>query len=179
MKAGQLTLPTAAAVDSDDGATAVIDGGDGLGAVAGKLAADTAIKKAKEFGVASALIRNTNNIGTLAYYTEHIARHEMIAVMSCNAAPAMAPWGSAEQFLGTNPVAIAIYTGQDQLFSADMASSIVARGKIRKAARNGETIPQNWAVDKEGNLTTDPKAALKGTLLPMGGAEGICDRAGG
>jgi LDH2 family malate/lactate/ureidoglycolate dehydrogenase len=96
----------------------------------------------------------------------------MIAIMSCNAAPAMAPWGGAEAFLGTNPFAIGIYTGQDLVFSADMASSVVARGKIRKAARNGETIPDNWAMDNEGNFTTDPNAALEGALLPMSGPKG-------
>jgi LDH2 family malate/lactate/ureidoglycolate dehydrogenase len=96
----------------------------------------------------------------------------MVAIMSCNAAPAMAPWGGAEAFLGTNPIAIASYTGDDCVFSADMATSVVARGKIRKAARNGETIPDNWATDGEGNFTTDPNAALNGALLPMGGPKG-------
>jgi LDH2 family malate/lactate/ureidoglycolate dehydrogenase len=84
----------------------------------------------------------------------------------------MAPWGGAEPFLGTNPFAIGIYTGNDMVFSADMASSVVARGKIRKAARNGENIPDNWATDSEGNFTTDPNAALKGALLPMSGPKG-------
>ncbi|MCL1940462.1 MAG: Ldh family oxidoreductase [Synergistaceae bacterium] len=172
VKAGQLTLPTQAKIETDSGAVAVIDGGDGLGAVAGELALRTAIKKAKEYGVSAALIKNTNNIGFLACYTEEAAKEGMIAIMGCNAAPAMAPWGSAEAFLGTNPIAIASYTGNDRIFSADMASSVVARGKIRKAARNGEKIPDNWATDGEGNFTTDPNAALKGALLPMGGPKG-------
>lgn len=168
----QLSLPTNASLVIDEGAAAVVDGGDGLGAVAGDLAVKTAIEKAKQFGVASVLIRSTNNIGALACYTEVAARAGMIAIMSCNAAPAMAPWGGAEPFLGTNPFAIGIYTGHDMVFSADMASSVVARGKIRKAARNGEAIPDNWATDSEGNFTTDPNKALKGALLPMGGPKG-------
>ena len=172
VKANQLSLPTNAKLIIDSGAAAVADGGDGLGAVAGMLAAETAIQKAREFGIATVLIRNTNNIGALACYTEAIAKEGMIAIMSCNAAPAMAPWGGAEVFLGTNPLGIGIYTGSDMVFSADMASSVVARGKIRKAARNGETIPDNWATDSEGNFTTDPKEALKGALLPMGGPKG-------
>lgn len=172
VKAGQLNLPTKLKVIMDEYAVAIIDGGDGLGAVAGREAANIAAKKAKSLGISFVLIRNTNNIGTLAWYTEYIARQRMIAIMSCNAAPAMAPWGGAEQFLGTNPVAVAIYTGTDKVFSADMATSIVARGKIRKAARNGEPIPPDWAVDEEGNFTTDPNSALKGALLPMGGAKG-------
>jgi LDH2 family malate/lactate/ureidoglycolate dehydrogenase len=150
----------------------VVDGGDGLGAVAGILAVKIVLQKAKQYGIASVLIRNTNNIGALACYTEGIAKEGMVAIMSCNAAPAMAPWGGAEAFLGTNPFAIGIYTGHDMVFSADMASSVVARGKIRKAARNGESIPDNWATDNEGNFTTDPNAALKGALLPMSGPKG-------
>ena len=170
--AGQLSLPTIARLVKDEGAIAVVDGGDGLGAVAGMLAVKTGMEKARKYGVAMVLIRNTNNIGSLACYTEAAAKEGMIALMGCNAAPAMAPWGGAEAFLGTNPIAIAIYTGQDRMFSADMATSIVARGKIRKAARNGETIPDNWATDREGNFTTDPNEALKGALLPMGGPKG-------
>lgn len=172
VKAEQLPLPTKATLVEDKGSTALVDGGDGLGAIAGKLAVETAVKKAKQNGVATVLIRNTNNVGSLAVYTEAAAKEGMIALMSCNAAPAMSPWGGSEPFLGTNPIALAIYTGGDVLFSADMASSVVARGKIRKAARNGETIPDTWAMDGDGNFTTDPNAALKGCLLPMGGPKG-------
>ena len=172
VQANQLPLPTRAVLVEDKGGTALVDGGDGLGAIAGKLAVETAVAKAKKNGVATILIRNTNNVGSLAVYTEAAARQGMIAMMSCNAAPAMSPWGGSEPFLGTNPIAMAIYTGGDTLFSADMASSVVARGKIRKAARNGETIPDNWAMDSEGNFTTDPNAALNGCLLPMGGPKG-------
>lgn len=169
---GQLTLPTTPVVVSDKDGTAVIDGGDGLGAVAGALAVKIAIAKAEQYGVASVLIRNTNNIGSLALYTEAVAQTGKIAIMSCNAAAAMAPWGSGEPFFGTNPIAIAIPAGGDSILSADMASSIVARGKIRKASRNGEKIPNNWALDAEGNITTDPNEALKGALLPIGGPKG-------
>lgn len=172
VKAGQLALPTKASIIIDDAAVAVIDGGDGMGAVSGKLAAELAIKRASQFGISMVLIRNTNNVGALANYTEMIAREGMIAMMGCNAAAAMAPWGGAEAFLGTNPIAIAVYTGKDMLFSADMASSIVARGKIRKAANEGQSIPNDWALDSEGNMTTDPVKALKGTLLPMAGPKG-------
>lgn len=171
-KVNQITLPTNVTVVSDKGATAVVNGGDGLGAVACKAAVDLAIKKAKEFGISTVLVRDTNNIGALATYTEQAARAGMIAIMSCNAASAIAPWGAADAFMGTNPIAVAIYTGQDKVFSADMASSIVARGKIRKAARNGEQIPKDWAMDENGNFTTDPNAALKGALLPMAGPKG-------
>jgi len=172
VKAAQLSLPTKTSIILDEAAIAVIEGGNGLGAIAGKLAVDLSIERALKYGISLVLIRNTNNLGALAYYTEMIARQGMIAMMGCNAAAAMAPWGGAEAFLGSNPIAIAAYTGNDMLFSADMATSIVARGKIRKAAREGKSIPKDWALDAEGNLTSDPVAALKGVLLPMGGPKG-------
>jgi LDH2 family malate/lactate/ureidoglycolate dehydrogenase len=172
VKASQLSLPTKAKVVSKEGSTAVVDGGNGLGPVAGKLAVDLSLELASKNGISLVLIRNTNTVGALAYYTEMLAKEGMIAMMGCNAAPAMAPWGGAEVFLGTNPIGIAAYTGHDLLFSVDMATSIVARGKIRKAAREGKPIPSDWALDSSGNLTTDPKAALEGVLLPMGGPKG-------
>ncbi len=172
VEVNQLNLPTLPTIVVDSAAVAVVDGGNGLGPIAGKFAADLASERAEQFGISMVLIRNTNNLGSLAYYTELVARKGMLAMMSCNAAPAMAPWGGAEAFTGTNPIAIAIYTGKDMVFSADMATSVVARGKIRQAAREGKLIPGDWAMDAEGNMTTDPNAALKGTLLPMGGPKG-------
>jgi LDH2 family malate/lactate/ureidoglycolate dehydrogenase len=171
-KAGQLILPTKILTLIDNAAVAVIDGGNGLGALSGKAGIEQCAKSASQFGISLVLVRNTNNLGALAFYTEQISKQGMIAMVGCNAAPAMAPWGGAEAFLGTNPFAISFYTGENLLFSADMATSIVARGKIRKAAREGKTIPDSWALDVDGNLTTDPVEALKGALLPMGGPKG-------
>lgn len=171
-KANQFTLPSNPKIISEESAVATIDGGNGFGQIAGKLAAETAIKLAAKYGISMVLIRNTNNLGALAFYTDMIAREKMIGIMGCNAAPAMAPWGGAQAFVGTNPIALAFYTGKDLIFSADMATSVVARGKIRKAAMKGEPIPNDWALDSDGKPTTDPAAALKGTLLPMGGPKG-------
>lgn len=171
VEGGQLKLPTIPKVVSDSGATAIIDGVDGIGMVAGTAAIELGIEKAKQYGIGMVLIRNTNNVGSLAYYTQLAAEQGMIAIMSCNAAPAMAPWGGAEQLMGTNPMAISI-PADGPGFTADMASSVVARGKIRKAARQGIEIPDNWALDEDGNPTTDPNEALKGSLLPMGGPKG-------
>ncbi|KYO68081.1 Ldh family oxidoreductase [Thermovenabulum gondwanense] len=171
VEGGQLKLPTLPKVISDKEATAVIDGMDGIGMVAGKMAVDIAVEKAKKYGVGMSLICNTNNVGCLGVYTQRAAKEGMIAIMSCNAAPAMAPWGAAEKFLGTNPIAISI-PGKDTIFTSDMATSVVARGKIREASRKGIKIPDNWALDSEGRPTTDPEEALKGTLMPIGGPKG-------
>jgi len=168
---GQLKLPTTPEIISDKGAIALIDGRNGIGMVAGHLALELAMEKAKRDGIGMALIRNTNNIGCLGCYTQYAAEHGMIAIMSCNAAPAMAPWGAAEKFLGTNPIAISI-PAKKVNFTADMATSVVARGKIREALRKGISIPENWALDAEGKPTTDPGRALEGTLMPIGGPKG-------
>ncbi|MGE4283012.1 MAG: Ldh family oxidoreductase [Clostridia bacterium] len=173
VRANQFKLPTTARVVKDEGgAVAVVDGEDGLGPVAAKLAAEVAIEKAKKLGVGAVLIRNTNNVGSLAPFTEMAAKQGMIALFCCNASPAMSPWGGLEPFFGTQPFAMAIYTGQNFVFSADMSTSVVARGKIRKAARDGKSIPDNWAMDPDGKFTTDPIKAIKGTLLPIGGPKG-------
>lgn len=171
-KVGQLRFPTTIDVLQDKGAIALIDGNDGLGQVAGVKAARLAAQKAKEFGIGMVSIRNTNNVGTLAPFTEMAAREGQISIFCCNASPAMSAWGGMEQFVGTQPFAICVYTGKKLLFSADMATTEVARGKIRKAARDGKPIPQGWALDEEGNPTTDAAAAIKGVLLPIGGPKG-------
>lgn len=170
--AGMLTFPTEPQFVSNDGATALIDGKDGLGTVAAYLAIHTGIQKAKQYGVSTVLVRNTNNIGSLAYYTGFACEQNMVAIMACNAAPSMAPWGGADALVGTNPIAIAIPAGKHFYFLADMATSVVARGKIRKAARQHTAIPDTWALDKDGRPTTDPQQAMEGTLLPMGGPKG-------
>ena len=172
VQVNQLSLPTTPTIVCDDAAIAIIDGGNGLGPVAGKFAVDLAVKRASQYGISLVLIRNTNNVGSLSFYTEMIAKQGMVAMMSCNAAPAMAPWGGAEAFTGTNPIAVGIFTGKDVLFSADMATSVVARGKIRSAVKANKPIPADWALDSDGNPTTDPVAAMNGTLMPMGGPKG-------
>ena len=96
----------------------------------------------------------------------------MIGITMTNAAPAIAPWGGAEAFMGTNPFSIGVPTFNENPLIADMSSSIVARGKIRAASRKKTPIPPGWALDENGEPTEDPDLALKGTLLPMGGPKG-------
>ncbi len=173
VKNGQLELPTLPDLIMENGSTAVIDGKNGLGMVAAFAATNLTIEKAKGAGIAMVVIRNANNIGHLAFYTEYGASHGMITVMFCNAAPAMAPWGAAEPFIGTNPIALSFPSHNNSPgFTLDMATSVVARGKIRKAARQGINIASDWALDSDGIPTTDPNKALEGTLQPIGGPKG-------
>ncbi|MCE5282025.1 MAG: Ldh family oxidoreductase [Deltaproteobacteria bacterium] len=172
VKAGMIRIPTPLSVIRDEGATGLIDGGDGLGQVAACRAMEMSIKKARQFGVGTVLVRNANNIGSLAFYTLLAARNGMVGIVSTNGAPSISPWGGTEPFFGTNPISIAVPVDSGNPVVLDMSASVVARGKIRKAERMKEAIPLGWATDETGTPTTDPAAAMKGTLLPIGGPKG-------
>jgi LDH2 family malate/lactate/ureidoglycolate dehydrogenase len=96
----------------------------------------------------------------------------MILLAMTNCEPAMPPHGASEAYFGTNPIAAAFPTGSGNPVQVDLATSVVARGNIIAAARKGESIPEGWALDREGNPTTDAKAALEGAVLPMAGHKG-------
>jgi LDH2 family malate/lactate/ureidoglycolate dehydrogenase len=171
--AGMLQIPTDLKILRESDATALIDGANGLGQVAVHKAMTMSIKKARDFGLGCSLVSNTNNIGILTFYTLMAAREGMIGIVMSNAASAMSPWGGTEALFGTNPVSIAIPGGlEDPAMVLDMSSSVVARGKIRRAARLKEKIPEGWAFDETGASTTDAEKALKGTLMPIGGPKG-------
>jgi LDH2 family malate/lactate/ureidoglycolate dehydrogenase len=131
------------------------------------------IEKARRCGVGCCLVRNTNNIGFLAFYSMMAAEKGMVGIIMTNGAASVSPWGGAQAFFGTNPISIAVPGGPAETpVVLDMSSSLVARGKIRRAHRMKEGIPLGWALDETGNPTTDPAAALKGTLAPIGGPKG-------
>jgi LDH2 family malate/lactate/ureidoglycolate dehydrogenase len=169
---GLVALPTALKVVSDSGAVVHLDGGNGLGQTAVAEGMRAAIEKARRFGVGLALIRHTNHIGLLAYYSLLAAAQGMIGFCMCNGAASMAPWGGAEAFFGSNPFSVAAPGGGEAPVVLDMSTTVVARGKIRRALRRKERIPLGWALDAGGVPTDDPEAAMKGTLLPIGGPKG-------
>jgi len=170
--AHMIRIPTEIKVVREDGTTSILDGGNGLGQVAAHRAMKMSIQKGRELGIGLTLVRNTNHIGILAFYTLMAAEEGMVGIVMSNSAPSMPPWGGAEPFLGTNPISIAIPGGEKGAVVLDMSSSVVARGKIRRAQRMKERIPLGWALDDTGTPTTDPVAALKGSLLPIGGPKG-------
>jgi LDH2 family malate/lactate/ureidoglycolate dehydrogenase len=169
---GVLYLPTRVTLLSTKGATAHLDGGNGFGQVAADQAMRMSIDLARKHGVGVSLVRNTNHIGVLAFYTHLAAREGMLGLCMCNAAASMAPTGGAEVFMGTNPLSVALPSGDGPPLLVDMSTSVVARGKIRRALAKGQEIPAGWALDKTGRGTTDPQAAMNGSLLPMAGPKG-------
>lgn len=169
---GLFNLPTRIEQVTDDEAITLIDGNNGFGQVAAAEAMEICIKKVKKFGVAMTLVRNTNNIGFLGYYSQLATAEGMIGICMTNAASAIAPWGGAEPFFGTNPLSISCPIAHEAPIVLDMSSSVVARGKIRHAHRLNEKIPEGWALDATGTPTIDPAEALKGTVLPIAGPKG-------
>lgn len=158
----------------DELATALYDAQNGFGQVASYVAMTKAIEKAKEYGISIVGVRNSNNFGTAAYYGEMATKEGMFALVMTNSSPAMAPTGGKKAILGTNPICMAVPGGSEGIpVILDMATTVVARGKIRLAAKQGTEIPDDWAIDSEGNATTNPNEALKGTLLPIGSYKGF------
>jgi LDH2 family malate/lactate/ureidoglycolate dehydrogenase len=170
--AGQMNVPTELKVISDEQAITHIDGGNGFGQVAAAEGMDRCIEKARRFGVGFSLIRQTNNVGLLALYSLIAARQGLIGICACNGAASMAPWGGAEPFFGTNPFSIAAPGGAEDPVVLDMSTTVVARGKIRRAARLKERIPLGWALDADGSPTEEPEAAIQGSLVPVGEHKG-------
>lgn len=148
-----------------------IHGGNAMGMVVGKYAMERCIEKARESGCCFAAVNNSNHFGMAAYYARMAAEAGMIALVGTNAPPNLAPWGSAQKYMGTNPIAFGAPTS-DVPVILDMAPSIVAMGKIILAAKLGKTIPEGWVLTRDGKPTTDPVEGQYGTLLPIGGAKG-------
>jgi LDH2 family malate/lactate/ureidoglycolate dehydrogenase len=170
--AGQMEVPTELKVIADEQAITHMDGGNGFGQTAATAGMRGCIEKARRFGIGFSLIRNTNNVGLLALYSLMAARQGLIGICACNGAASMAPWGGADSFFGTNPFSIAAPGGTGSPIVLDMSTTVVARGKIRRAARLKERIPLGWALDTSGVPTDDPEAAIRGTLVPVGEHKG-------
>lgn len=148
---------------------ALIDGDEGLGQVVGYSAMRLAIKKAGDSGIGVVAVRNSNHYGIAGYYALMAAREGMIGISMTNSRPLVAPTGGMERFLGTNPIALAA-PAKDKPFLLDMATSVVPIGKLEVYRRKGKPIPEGWAIDQEGNITTDVEAVFNGgALLPLGG----------
>jgi len=156
----------------DQGCTALADGGNNFGAWVGSVALGRAMERAKRHGVCALGVKHSNHFGTGAWYAQRAVEQGLALIVLSNASQTMPPTGGVRPFIGTNPIAFGFPTGREVPFILDMATSLVARGKIIVAAKRGEAIPLGWAVDKHGNPTTDADAALEGAVLPMGGPKG-------
>lgn len=150
------------------GAAVVIDAGHGLAFPACDLAMTEAVAAAREHGVAVVGVVRSHHAGVIVDHLRTVAAAGLVGLGFANSPAAMPAAGGKHAIFGTNPVAAAFpRRGQDPLM-IDLSLSEVARGKVMVAAKNGQPIPPGWALDAQGNPTTDAQAALTGSMLPIG-----------
>lgn len=149
-----------------------IDAGFGFAYPALELASAELADMAPGQGIAMAGISRSHHAGVAGLVVETLAARGLVALMFANAPAAMAPWGGRRPLFGTDPIAFACPTEGGDPIVVDVSLSKVARGKIMAANQKSEPIPEGWALDADGNATTDAKAALAGTMIPLGDAKG-------
>ncbi|MFD2646233.1 Ldh family oxidoreductase [Devosia albogilva] len=148
-----------------------VDGNAGLGPVVATRAIDALLSRVGQTGVAVAAVRNANHLGMLAGYVERIAAAGSVGIALSTSEALVHPHGGTRAMLGTNPIAVAVPTAGAP-FVLDLATSVVSMGKIHDHALRGATIPQGWALDANGDPTTDAIQAKSGAIAPFGGAKG-------
>lgn len=149
-----------------------IDACNGFAYPALDLAVGTLGNIAPKTGIAVAAVTRSHHCGAAGYHVEALAVKGCIGLLFANTPKAIAPWGGRKAVFGTNPIAFAAPRKDHDPLVIDLSLSKVARGKIMVAEQEGKSIPADWALDAHGNPTTDPKAAMDGTMLPMGDAKG-------
>ena len=132
-----------------------------------------AVAAARDCGVASLAVGHAHTCTSLGFFTEQIALEGLIGLGMTNASPIVAPPGGKSRVIGTNPIAFSVPDGKGGLaMQFDQSTTTVALGKITMAKAAGEQIPEGWSIDSEGQPTTDPEAAITGSLVSMGGYKG-------
>ena len=150
------------------GGAVLVDAHEGLAFAACALAVHEAVARAREFGVAFAGVTRSHHCGVLVDHLRPVAAAGMVGLGFANSPAAMPAAGGRHPIFGTNPVAAVFPRRSGDPLLVDLSLSEVARGKLMVAAREGRPIPEGWALDSEGRPTTDPKAGLQGSMLPIG-----------
>jgi (2R)-3-sulfolactate dehydrogenase (NADP+) len=159
-----VTRPAAAAIR--------VDARSGLAFPAIALGFSEAARIARDTGLVGIAVANSHHAGVVGHHVEKLANSGLVAIAFANTPAAIAPWGGTRGIFGTNPIAFACPRRAEPPLVIDLSISIVARGKLLIAAGKGEAIEEGWALDSAGKPTTDAKAALGGTIVPIGGAKG-------
>lgn len=149
--------------------TALLDGDSGLGGMVSTRGMELAIGMAKQTGVGIVAVTNSHHFGIACHYSMLALEHEMIGIAMTNAAPQVAATNGRRPLLGTNPLSVAVPADREKPFILDMATSVVAAGKVEIALRTGKEIPDGWLIDADGRPTRDGQALWSdGALLPLG-----------
>ena len=150
----------------------LIDADNSIGFVSGDIGIKQAIKNAKSSGIGIVAVKNSGHYGLSSFYAEQAVKKNLLVLCFTNAPPALAPHGAKKSLFGTNPICFGSPTGDNVPFILDTSMSKVNRGKIRLAAKMGIKIPEDSALDKNGNPTIDALKALAGVQLPIAGFRG-------
>lgn len=164
--------PNARPAITPRGAVLNVNADAGLAFPAVQCGLERGLALAEEFGVVAVAIGRSHHFGMAGYYVEQAAQRGMLCLAFSNGPAAMAPWGGQTPLFGTNPIAFASPRVNDEPLVIDLSLSEVARGKIMIASQKKQAIPQGWAFDRQGEPTSDPDAALAGSMAPAGGAKG-------
>lgn len=172
LRNGRVDGEAEAVVAHEHGAALLVDAKDGFAFPACEIAVTRGIQLAKKFGVCFAGVKNSHHAGVLVDHLRPAASAGLVGLAFANSPAAMPAAGGKRAIFGTNPIAAAFPRRDRDPLMIDLALSETARGKIAAAAKEGQPIPLGWALDKDGRPTTDAKAAMEGSMLPVGGTKG-------
>ena len=148
-----------------------VDADNSIGFLAADIGIKQAIKNAKKTGIGLVAVKRSGHYGLSSFYAEQAVKNNLLVFCFTNAPAALAPYGAKKSLFGTNPICFGVPTGKTP-FILDASTSMINRGKIRRASKLGKKIPYGVALDKFGNITRDANKALKGTQLPIASFKG-------
>lgn len=167
---GGVTLQPHLEFEQTGPCTGIFHGDNAQGHYVANQSLEHIVKMAKENGVAVVGLSKVSHTGTMAYYLEKLANHDLVAISMCQSDPMVVPFGGADVYYGTNPIGFGAPRVNGRPVVFDMATTVQAWGKILDARSKGKSIPNTWAVDQDGLPTTDPQAVAG--LLPISGPKG-------
>ena len=170
LRKGQIDPLSPITTIKENPATLALDGGNGLGQVVAYRAMARCIEMAEDAGLAVTTVRNSNHYGIAGYYAMMALSQDMIGISLTNSQPLVAPTYGLRPELGTNPIAVAVPAGKEKPYVLDMATSIVPIGRVTVYEKSGQSIPEGWGINHNGEITSNPTEVIKGgALLPLGG----------
>jgi Malate/L-lactate dehydrogenases len=172
LRSGRVNRDAMPRILAAKGAGVLIDADEGLAFPACELAVREASQRAREFTIGFAGVTRSHHFGVAGMHLDAVGREGLVGFAFSNSPAAMPAWGGKRALFGTNPIAAVFPRGKGDPISIDLSLSEVARGKLMVAAREGREIPLGWALDKNGQPTTDPKVGLEGMMCPAGGVKG-------
>ncbi|MDK4733115.1 Ldh family oxidoreductase [Rhizobium sp. CNPSo 3490] len=173
VKAGKVMPDAAPVVAPDDGSAIVrVDARGGFASAAFELGVPALAERTRRLGIAAMVINDCSHFSALWPEVEALTAHGLAALVMCPSYATVAPSGGSKPLLGTNPLAFGWPRKDRPPYVFDFATSVAARGEIELHRRADKQLPEGWAIDADGNPTTDPTAALEGAMMPFGGHKG-------